>query len=232
MDAFKLEAFKVALFILPGIITLRIKTVLSISSPSKPLNTVIDGLAFTLVDHALFGILKATLNAVSHYPIAKGVKSLAASIIATSSLPGELGQAFGDAGGFPIIVIAVVTGVVIGAIRYHGWDFLLFRRVRITNRTGENLVWAETLTKASTQCYAVVACKDGSRFIGEIDTFSEEAGNYEILLSNASQVQVDGSLLPIVGEGVLLTRENPIVRVELWNPGPHGSVTSGGQLNV
>jgi len=30
MDAFKLEAFKVALFILPGIITLRIKTVLSI----------------------------------------------------------------------------------------------------------------------------------------------------------------------------------------------------------
>ncbi len=124
MDAFKLEAFKVALFILPGIITLRIKTALSISSPSKPLNTVIDGLAFTRVDHALFGILKATLNAVCHYPIAKGIKSLAASIIATSSLPGELGQAFGDAGGFPIIVIAVVTG-----------------------------------------------------FVGEIDTFSEEAGN-------------------------------------------------------
>src|SRR6266404_7718890 len=55
---------------------------------------------------------------------------------------------------------------------------------------GENLVWAETLTKASKQSSAVVACKDGSRFIGEIDTFSEEAGNYEILLSNASQVQV------------------------------------------
>src|SRR5258708_17650699 len=179
MDAFKLEAFKVALFILPGIITLRIKTALSISSPSKPLNTVIDGLAFTRVDHALFGILKATLNAVCHYPIAKGIKSLAASIIATSSLPGELGQAFGDAGGFPIIVIAVVTG-----------------------------------------------------FVGEIDTFSEEAGNYEILLSNASQVQVDGSLLPILGEGVLLTRENPILRVDLWNPRLNGSGTSGGRRHV
>jgi hypothetical protein len=32
-------------------------------------------------------------------------------------------------------------------------------------------------------------------------------------------VEPDGSLLPIEGEGVLLTRENPIVRVELWYPG-------------
>jgi hypothetical protein len=50
-----------------------------------------------------------------------------------------------------------------------------------------------------------------------IDTFSEEAGNYELLLSRASQVQPDGSLLPIEGKGVLLTRENPIIRVEFWS---------------
>ena len=232
MDAFKLEAFKVALFILPGIITLRIKAALSISAPSKPLNTVIDGLAFTLVDHALFGLVKAMLDALSRYPIFRGIKSAGAAVNASPSLPGELGQAFRDAGGFPIIVIGAVVGLVIGTIRYHGWDFRLFRRIRITNRTGENLVWAETLTKASKESYAVVACKDGSRFIGEIDTFSEEAGNYEILLSNASQVQLDGSLLPIVGEGVLLTRENPIVRVELWNPRPSDSVASAGGANV
>jgi len=65
---------------------------------------------------------------------------------------------------------------------------------------------------------ALVAGKDGSRFLGVVDTFSEEAGNYEILLSQAAQVQPDNSLLPIEGEGVLLTRENPIVRVEFWYP--------------
>ena len=232
MDAFKLEAFKVALFILPGIITLRIKAALSISAPSKPLNTVIDGLAFTLVDHAVFGILKTTLNAFATSSAVTGVKSFGAAITVSPSLPGELGQPFRDAGGFPIIVIAAIVGLVFGAIRYHGWDFRLFRRVRITNRTGENLVWAETLTKASKESYAVVACKDGSRFIGEIDTFSEEAGNYEILLSNASQVQLDGSLLPVVGEGVLLTKENPIIRVELWDPGVGVSVASRGEPNV
>jgi len=32
----------------------RVKAALFISAPSKPLNAVIDGLAFTLVDHALF----------------------------------------------------------------------------------------------------------------------------------------------------------------------------------
>ena len=232
MDVFKIEVFKVALFILPGIITLRIKAALSISAPSKPLNTMIDGLAFTLIDHALFGISKATLNAFSHYPVVSGIKSLGAAIAASPSLPGELGQAFKDAGGFLIIFIAAVVGLVIGTIRYHGWDFRLFRRMRITHRTGENLVWAETLTKASKQSYAVVACSDGSRFMGEIDTFSEEAGSDEILLSDASQVQPDGSLLPIRGEGVLLTRENPIVRVELWNPAPDASVGPQGAGNA
>jgi hypothetical protein len=145
-------------------------------------------------------------NAFSHYPVVKGIKALGAAIMASPSVPGELGQAFRDSGGFPIIVIAAAVGLVFGAVRYHGWDFRLFRRIRITNRTGENLVWAETLTKASKESYAVVGCKDGSRFIG--------------------------SLLPIVGEGVLLTRENPIIRVELWNPGPSVSVAPPGGANV
>jgi hypothetical protein len=104
---------------------------------------MIDGLAFTLIDHALFGISKATLDAFSHYPVVSGIKSLGAAIAAAPSLPGELGQAFKDAGGFLIIAIAVVVGLVIGTIRYHGRDFRLFRRMRITNRTGENLVWAK-----------------------------------------------------------------------------------------
>lgn len=113
-------------------------------------------------------------------------------------------------------------------VRYHGWDFRLLRWLKVTNRTGENLAWAETLTKASKQSYAVVACKDGSRFIGVVDTFSEEAGNYEILLGNASQVEPDGSLLAVEGAGVLLTRENPITRVELWNPRRNANVQGEG----
>jgi hypothetical protein len=100
--------------------------------------------------------------------------SLSSTTPCSPRLPGELGQAIKDVGGFPIIVIAVVVGLVIGMVRYHGWDVRLFRWMRITNRTGENLVWAETLTKASKPSCAVVACKDGSRFIGEIDTFSED----------------------------------------------------------
>jgi len=66
VDVFKIEVLKVVLFIVAGLITLRIKAALS--APSRPLNTVIDGLAFTLVDHAL--------NAFSHYPAVKGAKSL------------------------------------------------------------------------------------------------------------------------------------------------------------
>ena len=179
-----------------------------VSAPSKPLNTVIDGLVFTLLDHAVFGTLRAAAAGLSEDSLAGRLKAFVDAIGAPANLPGELGRAFVDAGGFPIVLIAVVVGIGLGAVRYHGWDFRLLRLLRLTNRTGENLVWAETLTKSSGQAYALVACKDGSRFIGEIDTFSEEAGNFEILLSDASQVRPDGSLLPIHGEGVLLTREN------------------------
>jgi len=56
MEALRVEAFKIALFILPGIISLRIKAALSISTPSRPFNLAIDGLIFTLIDHALFGL--------------------------------------------------------------------------------------------------------------------------------------------------------------------------------
>jgi len=67
VDVFKIEVFKIVLFIVAGLITLRIKAALS--APSRPLNTVIDGLAFTLVDHAL--------NAFSHYPPSRAPSRLA-----------------------------------------------------------------------------------------------------------------------------------------------------------
>lgn len=218
MEAFKIEALKIALFILPGILSLRVKAALSISAPSKPLNAAIDALILTLVDHALFGIGKWLVKSLAFVWGFPEILSFGKRITTSPSLPAELGRQFVDAGGFPIVIIALLVGFGWGAIRYHGWDFRLLRWLKVTNRTGENLVWAETLTKASKQAYAVVACKDGSRFMGIVDTFSEEAGNYEILLGNAAQVQPDGSLLPVEGEGVLLTRENPILRVELWNP--------------
>jgi hypothetical protein len=219
MEALRVEAFKIALFILPGIISLRIKAALSISSPSRPFNLAIDGLIFTLIDHALFGLGRWCLASLSSFAPARWLRALAEAIQTSPSLPGELGRQFSEAGGFPIILIAIGVGLVFGVTRHHGWDFRLLRKLKLTNRTGENLVWAEALTAASQTSYAMVACRDGSRFLGKIDLFSEEAGRYEILLTEASQVEPDGSLLPIEGEGVLLTRENPIVRVELWYPG-------------
>ena len=231
MEGFRLDALeliKVALFLLPGIISLRIKAALSISAPSKPLNAAIDGLVLTLVDHAAFGLAKWMLLKFHTITAMALLLAIGRAIATSPSLPGKFGGAFADAGGFPIIIIAVAVGFVFGTIRYHGWDFRLLRLLKVTNRTGENLVWAETLTKASKESYAVVACADGSRFLGQIDTFSEEAGNFEVLLSRASQVQLDGTLLPIRGEGVLLTRENPIVRVELWSPGEDAIVEPAG----
>jgi hypothetical protein len=42
--------------------------------------------------------------------------SLSSTTPCSPRLPGELGQAFKDVGGFPIIVIAMVVGLVIGMV--------------------------------------------------------------------------------------------------------------------
>lgn len=217
MHGLTLEALKAVLFLLPGIVSLRIKAALSISSPSNPFNTAIDGLILTLIDHALYGILRSlSLHALPSSSL-KMLTGIVQEISMSVQTSGELGRHFIEAGGFQIFAVAAMVGVATGVIRYHGWEFLALRKLRMTNRTGENLVWAEVMTKTAGS-YSLVACKDGSRFLGVVHTFSEEAGNYELFLSRASQVQPDGTLLPINGEGVLLTRENPIYRVEWWRP--------------
>jgi len=232
VEVVTLQALKAILLILPGLISLRVKAALSISSPSKPLNAAIDGLVLTLVDHAALATIKIVAAAALPTRLLEAVRHLSRSLVESSGLPPEIGQQFAASGGFAIATIAVVVGAAAGVVRFRGWDFQLLRRLGATNRTGENLVWAETLTKSARDTYALVACRDGSRFIGVVDTFSEEAGNYEILLSNASQVEPDGTLLPIQGQGVLLTRENPIIRVELWAPGARDNMTSGGSVNA
>lgn len=225
------DAFRLLLFILPGIISIRIKSALAISAPSKPFNMTIDALILTLVNHALYGIVRWGADRLPY-----GAKSLFTSLgsVIDDSLtwPVEMGRQFNAAGGFGIVAIAFVVGVASGVVRYHGWEFSILRRLKMTNRTGENLVWVELFTKLSRNEYALVTCKDGSRFIGFIDTFSEEAGNYEVFLSRANQVQENGEHLPIEGQGVLLTRENPIIRVEWWKPAESANTRGGGAGNA
>lgn len=228
LETLTLEAFKILLFIIPGIISLRIKAALAISAPKNTFNMTIDGLILTLVDHALYGGFRWTFSNLPSYGLLRQLESAVKGILDSPSLPGDLGRHFAGAGGFAIVLIAVGVGFVAGVIRYHGWEFRVLRVFRMTNRTGENLVWAEVMTKEPRASYVVVACKDGSRFMGVVDTFSEEAGNYELFLSRASQVQEDGTTLPIKGTGVLLTRENPIIRVEFWNPGTGGNIQAQG----
>ena len=140
MEALKLEAFRIAFFILPGVISLRIKTALSISAPSKPFLIAIDGLILTLINHGLFGLTKWMLASLDSYSWARGVAVIGRSIGTPPSLAGEFGRQFVEAGGFPIILISLGVGLLFGVVRYHGWDYRFLRRIKATNRTGENLV--------------------------------------------------------------------------------------------
>jgi len=73
------------------------------------------------------GLIEWCLTSLSSFAPARWLRALGETIQTSPSLPGELGRQFSEAGGFPIILIAIGVGLVFG----------------------ENLVWAEALTVAS-----------------------------------------------------------------------------------
>jgi hypothetical protein len=87
-----LEALKVLLFVLPGIVSLRIKAALSVSSPSKPFDAAIDGLILTLVDHALYGVLRSVSQHAPSWPFLNMLASFGQEVSMSVQMKGELGR--------------------------------------------------------------------------------------------------------------------------------------------
>jgi hypothetical protein len=94
VEVVTLQALKAILLILPGLISLRVKAALSISSPSKPLNAAIDGLVLTLVDHAALATIKIVAAAALPTRLLEAVRHLSRSLVESSGLPPEIGQQF------------------------------------------------------------------------------------------------------------------------------------------
>ena len=198
-----LEAFRILIFLLPGIVTLQIRSLLAIPEKTKLIDMVITALVLTFLDHVLSAIL----------PTLGWLGALEERV----TLESEFWRLFKVQGGLQLLLYSSGLGVFLGYLRFRGWDYAFLRALRITRRSGYMDVWNETFNR-DRGSWLIVSLKDGRRLLGWAATYSDEPGTHELFLARAAWVDQEGKQTAIQGPGILLSKESEIVAVEFWSP--------------
>ena len=120
----------------------------------KAVEVVLFGLAFTLVDHAVWGLFRSM-----------------GSWIPTPDIVG-------------LSLCALGVGIVIASIVDGGWAYVALRSMKITHEAGWATIWLSAFREAQRGLgeYAVIMLKDGRRLLGAVVGVSEQQRRGHIVL--------------------------------------------------
>ena len=106
-------------------------------------------------------------------------------------------------------VLSVGFGCIWGYIKSRDWPMQALRKWGLTERTLRESVWNDVLlTQSGT---VQVGLGDGRIAIGTLSRYSDTGEEGSLFLSNAAWVrELDNSLVPIPGPGLLLTKSSDI----------------------
>lgn len=203
METFSVEAFRILIFLLPGLVTLQVRNLLVVPEKTTLTETVITALVLTFLDHVVSAVLP-------------GLPFLIA-LQERVTLSSEFWLIFKAQGGLQLLLYSSVLGLVLGLLRFRGWDYAVLRFLRLTRRSGYTDVWNETFNR-DPGSWLIVSLKDGRRLLGWAATYSDEPGTHELFLARAAWVDDYGRQTAIEGPGILLPKASEIVAVEFWNP--------------
>jgi len=201
-----LLALQVFLILLPGFSAAYIVQALATRRTQSDLERVIEALVFSFVIY------------VCYVPINSG--RLPFRVIADPAGKAETTVLWEPA---QLWWLAVVTGLfaiaAVGYIRFDGNRFFQF--LRLTERTTRNSIWNDVFESEAIKGQPLqVELADGRSVIGSLHYYSDAAEDASIYLTSASWVAPSGSKIPILGSGILLTKDSGIRSVSLLDPAP------------
>jgi hypothetical protein len=121
--------------------------------------------------------------------------------------------------------LALVLGAAYAACINHNWLTVLFRWLRISERSSRSSVWNDTFPDI--QGFVQVGLSSGRTVIGWIRKYSDEDDAYELFLQEAAWVDDKGDEYPIHGAGILLTKNSGIEYVMFLDPSSGKGPTAG-----
>lgn len=117
-------------------------------------------------------------------------------------------------------MVSLATGLVSGLVVGNDLHYRVARRLRLTERTGRSDVWQDCFSTFDNN-WLEVELDDGRRVSGWAQYFSEIGSTPSLFLRDAFWID-NGNLIPIEGEGILLTESAKIRYVEFR--GPEGGI--------
>jgi small nuclear ribonucleoprotein (snRNP)-like protein len=115
------------------------------------------------------------------------------------------------------IVTALFVLFVVAYIRFDGNR--LFRALNLTERTTLNSIWNDIFEREAIQNQPVqVELADGRNILGVLSYYSDAVEESSLYLTQASWVDAKGEETPILGPGILLTKNSGIRSISLLDP--------------
>jgi hypothetical protein len=114
------------------------------------------------------------------------------------------------------VVIALLAAVY---VNYDGNR--IFRRLRITERTARRSIWNDIFQGEASDNQLVQVELDGNRsLMGVLTYYSDAAEDCSLFLEQARWIAADGSIEPVPGLGVLLTKSSNIKSISFLDEAP------------
>jgi hypothetical protein len=167
--------------LLPGFVSARIARAISAQANQSELERVIEALIFSFFTYVVYIVSFGTALPIEWQP-------------AFQVHPWRLIFLTG---------LACVLGLIWGVVGSKDLALGLLRKFGLTERTSRESVWNDVFSSLSGT--AQVGLHDGRSLIGWVGRYSDSGDERSLFLERASWVQDDGSLVPIDGEGILLT---------------------------
>ncbi len=198
-----LIALQIFLILLPGFAAAYIVQLLATRKTQSDLERVIEALLFSFVIYICFiGMNQGHLP----FHVLKDPLGNGETLVWE---PAHLGVLAGITFGFAIVAVAYIK-----------WDGnRLFRRLHLTERTTRNSVWNDILeNEAGEEQVVQVEVEGGRSVLGVLLYYSDAAEESSVFITQASWITADGKVIPIVGQGILLTKESGIRSISLLEP--------------
>lgn len=187
-----LEALQVILYLLPGVVTLRIKELLSFPNKVSDISRTIDGIVLTFLNLSIF----FTINLLA---------------------PDQFNKRYLDI--IIIFLIAVVLGVILGNDYLVSKFYSLLRWLKLTKMTGRVDPWSDAFNNIR-GIYVRIRLSDDRKYMGWPKYYSDDPKVKELFLANAYLISKTGVVSKIEGPGVLIPITSDIIAIEFLDPLP------------
>lgn len=205
-------ALQILLILLPGFSAAYIVQLLAIRAKQTDLEKIVEALLFSFLIYVSYGLMRHGNMPVS-IAYSAGEPTLQFHRLSLILLVGVT----------LFFALAMILYVNKDGARFFRGDVRLFRWIKLTERTSRNSIWNDTFQDVQQTVdpdagsIVQVQLEDGRSLIGVVSYYSDTAEECSVFLQSAEWVD-DDKTVPVLGPGILLTRNAKITSVSFLDP--------------